>query len=91
MGVEAIHDLAFLPGISVDHMLKRLAKAGGNEVASGKFASPESSAALAVNTFGWFIEPSQPACGCVWTIQLDRRIAQTAVFSHAALSRSKYQ
>jgi hypothetical protein len=28
----------------------------GNEVESGKLASPESSAALSVNTFGWFIE-----------------------------------
>jgi hypothetical protein len=33
----------------------RLAKAGGKEIESGKFSSPESSAALAVNCFGWFI------------------------------------
>lgn len=46
----------FLPGVAVDHVLSRLAKAGGNEINSGKFASPESSAALAVNTFGWFID-----------------------------------
>jgi hypothetical protein len=46
----------FLPGVAVDHVLGRLAMAGGNEVKSGKLASPESSAALAVNTFGWFIE-----------------------------------
>lgn len=37
-------------------MLDALANAGGNEVESGKLLSPESSAALAVNTFGWFIE-----------------------------------
>jgi hypothetical protein len=37
-------------------VLDRLSKAGGNEVESGKLASAESSAALAVNTFGWFIE-----------------------------------
>lgn len=49
-------DNDFLPGIAVQHVLGRLAKAGGNEVESGKLASPESSAALAVNTFGWFIE-----------------------------------
>jgi hypothetical protein len=45
----------FLPGVAADHVLGRLARAGGNEVGSGKLASPESSAALAVNTFGWFI------------------------------------
>jgi hypothetical protein len=28
----------------------------GNEIGLGKFASPQSSAALAVNTFGWFLE-----------------------------------
>ncbi|WP_375396454.1 hypothetical protein [uncultured Sphingomonas sp.] len=33
-----------------------MAKAGGNEIESGKLYSPESSAALAVNAFGWFIE-----------------------------------
>lgn len=37
----------FLPGVAVQHVLDRLAKAGGNEVSSGKFGSPESSAALA--------------------------------------------
>jgi hypothetical protein len=37
-------------------VIDRLAKAGGREMASGKLQSPESSAALAVNCFGWFIE-----------------------------------
>ena len=50
-----MHSL-FLPGVPVEHVLGRLDKAGGNEVASGKLAHPESSAALAVNAFGWFIE-----------------------------------
>lgn len=50
----------FLPGVPVSHILDRLAKAGGNEVESGKLASPESSAALAVNAFGWFVE--RPDC-----------------------------
>ncbi|OYU34661.1 hypothetical protein [Novosphingobium sp. PASSN1] len=45
----------FLPGVPADHILRRLEAAGGNEVASGKLAHPESSAALAVNAFGWFI------------------------------------
>ena len=46
----------FLSGIPVDHVVDRLAKAPGKEIESGKFSSPESSAALAVNCFGWFIE-----------------------------------
>lgn len=46
----------FLPGVAVAHVLGRLAKAGGKEIESGKFASPESSAALAINCFGWFID-----------------------------------
>lgn len=33
-----------------------LGRAGGQEPESGKFSSPESSAALAVNAFGWFLE-----------------------------------
>lgn len=49
-------DRMFLPGVPFEHVLDRLAKAGGNEFASGKLASPESSAALAVDTFGWFVE-----------------------------------
>jgi restriction endonuclease-like protein len=46
----------FLPGVPTLHILERLEKADGHEVSSGKLASPESSAALAVNTFGWFVE-----------------------------------
>ena len=49
-------NIEFLPGVDREHVLGRLAKAGGNEVESGKLASKESSAALAVNTFGWFIQ-----------------------------------
>ncbi|WP_439817264.1 PGN_0703 family putative restriction endonuclease [Zavarzinia sp. CC-PAN008] len=47
-------DPQFLPGVPVAHVLDRLARAGGKEIETGKFASPDSSAALAVNTFGWF-------------------------------------
>lgn len=47
---------AFLPGVSREKCLAALAKAGGNEVGSGKLLSPESSSALAVNTFGWFLD-----------------------------------
>ena len=46
----------FLPGIPEDLVRLALASAGGNEIESGKLDSPESSAALAVNAFGWFIE-----------------------------------
>lgn len=46
----------FLPGVAAGHILARMAAAGGQEIESGKFDSPESSAALAVNLFGWFIE-----------------------------------
>lgn len=49
-------DGLFLPGVPANHVLGRLAKAGGNEIGSGKLASAESSAALAVNMFGWFVE-----------------------------------
>lgn len=45
----------FLPGVPVERVLERLQAAGGNEIESGKLAHPESSAALAVNAFGWFI------------------------------------
>jgi hypothetical protein len=46
----------FLPGVAVDRVISALRAAGGKEIESGKFANPESSAALAVNAFGWFLE-----------------------------------
>lgn len=46
----------FLPGVPEQLVRTALAKAGGNEIDSGKLDSPESSAALAVNAFGWFLE-----------------------------------
>lgn len=46
----------FLPGLPADQILAMLGKAPGNELKSGKFDSPESSAALAANAFGWFLE-----------------------------------
>ena len=45
----------FLPGVPEAAVLAALTRSPGNELASGKFASPESSAALAVNVFGWFL------------------------------------
>ena len=46
----------FLPGVPEDHVRRRLAPAGGNEIESGKFSSPESSAALAANAFASFVD-----------------------------------
>jgi hypothetical protein len=45
----------FLPGVPAETVLAALGRAPGNELASGKFNSPESSAALVANTFGWFL------------------------------------
>lgn len=45
-----------LPGLPVDRIRACYAAAPGNELASGKFQSPESSAALAANTFGFFLD-----------------------------------
>lgn len=51
-----MRDLQFLDGVPAGHVIRRLAGAGGKEIESGKLSSPESSAALAVNCFGWFVE-----------------------------------
>ena len=45
----------FLPGVPAKAVLEALTRAPGNELSSGKFASPESSSALAANAFGWFL------------------------------------
>lgn len=47
---------SFLPGVPAEAVLAALTRAPGSELASGKFDSPESSAALAVNAFGWFLD-----------------------------------
>jgi hypothetical protein len=46
----------FLPGVPAEAVLAALSRAPGSELASGKFDSPESSAALVANAFGWFLE-----------------------------------
>lgn len=51
---QAVPD--FLSGVPAEAVLAALARSPGNELASGKFDSPESSAALVVNAFGWFLE-----------------------------------
>ena len=45
----------FLPGVPGAEIESILNAASGNEIATGKFDSPESSAALAVNAFGFFL------------------------------------
>jgi len=45
----------FLPDLPIDDILACLARSPGNEVKSGKFDSPDSSAALVANAFGWFL------------------------------------
>ena len=52
---SALSLTGFLPSVPVEHVLDRFGAAGRNEVGSVKLESPESSAALAVNCFGWFI------------------------------------
>lgn len=49
-------DPSFLSGVPSDAVMAALRRSPGNEVASGKFSSPESSVALAANCFGWFLE-----------------------------------
>jgi hypothetical protein len=46
----------FLPGLPVERIKACYAAAPGNEIESGKFASPESSAALTANSFGFFLD-----------------------------------
>ena len=57
--------------------------APGNEIKSGKFDSPESSTALAVNTFGFFLNrleelPPLPECGFLtwpaFSLDIERRV-----------------
>lgn len=47
--------IKFLPGVCEETVRAALDRAGGKEIQSGKLSSPESSAALAVNAFGWFV------------------------------------
>jgi hypothetical protein len=61
-GVGEINNMGqedFLPGVAVEHVLARIDAAAGKELESGKLLSPESSSALAVNAFGWFIDRPQ--------------------------------
>ena len=57
----------FLPGVPGPEIEAIFEAAPGNEIAAGKFDSPESSAALAANAFGFFLNrvsdlPALPDC-----------------------------
>lgn len=62
----------FLPGLPVEAIRAAYTAAPGNEFESGKFFSPQSSAALAANAFGFFLNqpealPPLPRAGdCGW-------------------------
>lgn len=61
----------FLPGVPGREIEEIFNAAPGNEIATGKFDSPESSAALAANAFGFFLKrtgdlPPLPRCGETW-------------------------
>ena len=45
----------FVPGLPAEAIVASLLRSPGNEIASGKFDGPESSAALVANAFGWFL------------------------------------
>ena len=60
----------FLPGVPAAQVEAIFNAAPGNEIATGKFDSPESSAALAANAFGYFLNrpgdlPPIPGCDFV--------------------------
>lgn len=55
LNTTAMAELTFLPGVPSDEIIKRLEGSDGNEIGSGKFFNPNSSAALAINCFGWFL------------------------------------
>ena len=60
----------FLPGVPAAQVEAIFNAAPGNEISTGKFDSPESSAALAANTFGFFLNrptdlPPLPGCDFV--------------------------
>jgi hypothetical protein len=63
-----------------------MAQAGGDEIASGQFADPESSAAPVANAFGWFVERSAVLPGVPGYLQVaaNRRRSTGDCSSHHA-------
>ncbi len=74
MGTKNLDDV-LLPGISVERIRAAYGAAPGNELDSGKFLNPESSACLVANVFGWFLDrpadvPALPGTAeCGWPAQ----------------------
>ena len=73
----------FLPGVPAGQVEAIFDAAPGREIANGKFDSPESSAALAANAFGYFLNrprdlPPLPECGRLrWpprSLELERTV-----------------
>lgn len=56
MGGPDMHHQSLLPHLPAERIAQRYAQAPGNELAREKFSSPESSAALAANAFGLFLD-----------------------------------
>ena len=86
----------FLPGVPEAKVRAALANAGGKEIESGKLSSPESSAALAVNAFGWFLErPAElprfpPLADLDWPaskVEVERRMRSASGYSALAVAR----
>jgi hypothetical protein len=69
-----------LPGVPLHLVRAAYAAAPGNEIASGKFASPESSSALVANTFGLFLD--RPTDMPKFGAEMDWGWPPTAVRSH---------
>ena len=70
--LESANDLihGLLPGVPAE-VLDQYRRAAGNELESGKFMSPQSSASLAANTFGFFMNrpadlPVLPGWTATW-------------------------
>ena len=69
---ERMLDGGFLPGLPAGKIRAFLAAAPGNEIDPRRFESPESSACLAANAFGYFLErpadlpPLQAGMGLAW-------------------------
>ena len=65
----------FLPGVPGPEIERILAAAPGDEIGSGKFDNPESSAALATNALGFFLQraadlPPLPVCpDAAWPVR----------------------
>jgi hypothetical protein len=78
-------DGLFLPGLPVERIRRCYDLAAGNEINSGKFRHPESSAALVANSFGFFLDrpsdlPPIPGCEGCWSTSLSVSLEATVQF-----------